>query len=497
MKVSLWAEIHRLHDCERLSIRAIATHLHCSRDTVDRALKHAQSPPPAQASRGSIIDPYKPQIDALIEKYPELSAVRVLEEIAKKGYPGEVTLIRDHLRVIRPVRGRVYQEVDYAPGEAMQVDWGSCDRVRVVETIRKVSVFVAVLCFSRLIYIEFSLSQTKAHFYRCFVNALRFFGGVVNKCIVDNFTTAVAEGSGRTARFQAEFLEFCAYHRLHPWACEKADPESKGVVEGGVRYVKKNALAGRAEELTSIEAYMALAVYWRDKIANVRNHETTQERPIDRFEKERALLKPLPPIPYDTDEVVPAVVTPHARVRFDTNRYSVPPAYTRKTVILRADNAWVRVVHAGQEIARHRRSFERRQRIVDPEHRIAALALRKRSQVRQIEAQFDALGNEAQTFRRGLLTVPVKPVVHLRRLLGLVRLYGKAQVVTALRLAVEFQTFDAAYVINILDQERRKRQLPSPMPLTPKRRELIEEIDLDEPDPGAYDRFLDTKGEEP
>lgn len=490
MKISLWAEIHRLRDRYGLSQRAIADQLHCSRDTVKEALDFVEAPPPATSIRGSMLDPYKAKIDALIAKYPALSAIRVREEIAKAGYDGELTLVRDYLRVIRPARGRVYQEVDYPPGRAMQIDWGSCGVVPVGESLRKVSVFVAVLCFSRLIYIEFSLSQTKAHFYRCFTNSLRFFGGAVEIVIIDNFRTAVAEGSGRNARFQAEFAEFCGYHRLKPLACERSDPESKGVVEDGVRYVKHNALKGRDEELTSVDAYDHLAVYWRDSIANVRVHETTGERPIDRFEKERALLQLLPTHPYDTDDVIPTVVTPHARVRFETNRYSVPPAYTRKTVIVRVDNEWLRVCHAGTEIARHRRSFERKRLITDPAHQVAALALRKRSEVRLIEAQFDALGPCAKTFREKLLNTPVKSVIHLRRILGLVRLYGKAEVIAAIQRALDLSTFDSAYVVNLIDQERRKRQIPSPIAIAPSRRELIEEFDLDVPDPGIYENLL-------
>ena len=77
--------------------------------------------------------------------------------------------------VSRP--GTVYQEVNYSQAQAMQVDWGTCGCVQVGDTIRKVSVFVAVLCYSRLMFIEFTLSQRKAEFYRGIVNALHFFGG--------------------------------------------------------------------------------------------------------------------------------------------------------------------------------------------------------------------------------------------------------------------------------------------------------------------------------
>ena len=102
---------------------------------------------------------------------------------------------------------------------------------------------------------------------------------------------------------------------------------------------------------------------------------------------------------------------------------------------------------------------------------------------------FDALGPQAQAFHLELRQRPVKTTVHLRRLLNLVRLYGREDVLAAIDQAIEYQTYDAAYVETLLLQERRRRELPSPTPLRPQRQELIDEIDLDEPDPGAYDRF--------
>src|SRR5208337_4405304 len=81
MKVSLWAEIRRLHEVERLSQAEIARRLHCSHRTVRKALAMASPPVPKLGPRGGILDRYRPQIDALLAKYPGLSAVRVREEI--------------------------------------------------------------------------------------------------------------------------------------------------------------------------------------------------------------------------------------------------------------------------------------------------------------------------------------------------------------------------------------------------------------------------------
>jgi transposase len=491
MNVALWAEIRRLAEIDKLSGRAISRRLRCSRHTVAAALDLDQPPGREVTCRTSLLDAYRAKIDALLAKYPDLSAVRIHEEIARgpDGYTGSASVVRRYLRKVRPARGRVYQEVHYEPAQAMQVDWGECGRVRIGGTTRKVSVFVAVLCYSRLIYVEFTLSQRKEEFYRGIVHALEFFGGSPRAIIFDNLKAAVLNGSGRAACFHPEFLALCGYFCLQPIACERRDPESKGIVEGGVRYVKHNALAGRDEELTGFEGYLALAPLWRDQVANVRRHEATRERPVDRFARERPLLRALPAIPFDTDEVTPTVVNALARIEFDGNRYSAPPRLARQPVTIRASRDEVRVLHEGQLVAHHLRCYERGQLIVSPDHRLAALAQRKRSRGTAVEQEFDALGPEARQFHLLLKSQPVKTGVHLRRLLGLARLYGTAELLAAISRALELATYDAAYVENLLLAEHRRRQLPTPTLPTPKRPELIDEIELEPTDPAIYDRF--------
>jgi transposase len=266
MNVALWAEIRRLAEIEKLSGRAIARQLHCSWRTVGAALKLVQPPARQAAHRASPLDPHKAKIDAIMARHPDLSAVRIHQEIARgpEGCTGSACTVRRYLRTVRPARGRVYQEVHYEPAQAMQVDWGECGRVQLGGTTRKVSVFVAVLCYSRLMYLEFTLSQRKAEFYRGVVHALEFFGGSPRALIVDNLKAAVKNGSGRAACFHPDFLALCGCYCLQPIACERRDPESKGIVEGGVRYVKHNALAGRGDELIHFEDYLAFAPLWRD-----------------------------------------------------------------------------------------------------------------------------------------------------------------------------------------------------------------------------------------
>jgi hypothetical protein len=151
----------------------------------------------------------------------------------------------------------------------------------------------------------------------------------------------------------------------------------------------------------------------------------------------------------------------------------------------------------GREMACHRRCDDRGQRICLSEHQLQALRLRRRERGRALEEAFDGLGETARVFHLKLRTCPVKTPHHLRRLLNLVRLYGRVDVMAAIGRALEYQTYDAAYVETILLQERRRRELPSPTPLRPQRRELIEEIELEEPDPAWYDRYFDNDESEP
>ena len=263
-----------------------------------------------------------------------------------------------------------------------------------------------------------------------------------------------------------------------------------------MRYVKRNALQGRDEELTCWEDYGRLAIYWRNEVANVRIHDTTKERPVDRFRKEQSLLRPLPAAPFNTDEMVSVVVNSHARVHFDGNRYSVPPELARKTALLRANASEVRVLYQGRQLACHPRSYDRGQLICHSDHQLEALKMRRRVRSTEVENQFDALGEEARQFHLELRRRPVRTSVHLRRLLMLVRVYGRQDVVAAIIRAHEYQTYDAAYVETILLQERRRRELPSPLAPRPKRQELIDDIHFEEPDPGVYDRLCSQEDEE-
>jgi transposase len=181
LKVEEWAEIRRLHKIEGLSQRAIARRLGVNRRTVAKALASSVPPRYQRSSGGSILDPYKPKIHALLAEDPKLSAVRILELIKPDGYPGKISLVRNFVREIRP-RYRpqpVFLRMEYRPAEYAQVDWAEMPgRVRWQGHWCKVHAFMLVLCYSRLLYLEFSLGTKLWDFLRCHQNALQAIGGV-------------------------------------------------------------------------------------------------------------------------------------------------------------------------------------------------------------------------------------------------------------------------------------------------------------------------------
>ena len=204
----------------------------------------------------------------------------------------------------------------------------------------------------------------------------------------------------------------------------------------------------------------------------------------------------LPTIPFDTDEIVPAVVSPHARIEFDANRYSVPPHLVRQTVTIRADGHEVRILHQGQIVARHSRCYERRQLIVLPEHRTAVLKLSRRSRSSGLEQAFDALGPEARQFHLCLRRQPVKTGVHLRRLLGLAQLYtARPRWSLPLPGPWSWRPMMPPTSRSFCWRKHPRRQLPTPT-LPTQRSELIDEIDLEPTDPAVYDRFCNTTDED-
>ncbi len=362
----LRAEVMRLHYLEVLSIRAIAKRLQVSRKTVRKHLGKLEAAPAApSAPRPSLLDPYEPLISGWLADTPELRAPQLLERLRSHGYTGSISILRDRIRRLRPrIDPKAVLTLDFAPGEVMQVDWADFG-FALPGVPRRVSAFVAVLGHSRLLYLEFVLSQAMGSFLRCMDRALLFFGGTTTADVFDNMKTVVLEHRpGLKPRFNPRFLSYAnARGGFAVVACAPHHPESKGGVERGIRFVRERFWPGRRfRDLFDLNAQ---AFEWRDQFANQREHDSTGKVPALVFEHvEKARLKPLPNRPFDTDDLDSDTVTGTFRVRFDRNAYFVPWRLVSQRVLIRAIDEIVRV-HLGPKcIAEHARCWDVRKTIV-------------------------------------------------------------------------------------------------------------------------------------
>ena len=180
-----FARIHDCRDRQGLTIIQIARTLGLNRKTVVKWLARRRYAPQQRHPRNSILDPFKGRITRLLDTHP-YSAQQIFQRLREEGYRGGVTIVRDYVRRIRPTKLPVYLKLHFAPGECAQIDWGSFGTVAVGNTRRRLSFFVIVLAYSRLMYIEFTVSQTMEHFLSCHEHAFTAFGGVPSKIMVDN-----------------------------------------------------------------------------------------------------------------------------------------------------------------------------------------------------------------------------------------------------------------------------------------------------------------------
>lgn len=435
-------------------------------------------------ARVSKLDAYKGQIVRWLDTHP-YSAQQIFQRVREAGYQGGITIVKDYVHRIRPRRQEAFLKLDFAAGECAQVDWGEFGTIAVGSTRRRLSFFLMVLCYCRLMYLEFTVSQKMEFFLACHENAFAAFGAVPSRIMVDNLKSAVLQRLvGAAPVFNPKYLDFSRHWGFEISPCNVRSGNEKGRVENGVGYVKKNFLAGL--ELADFAAMQPAASLWVDTVANVRIHGATHQRPIDRFEEERAQLKPLNPAGFDLARVFTVRATKQFRVPLDTNHYSVPPRYAGQLLTLKAYADRVCIYEGEQLLARHPRSMDRHKDIEEPEHAQQLLVQRKSAREQRLLSQFLALSPRAQAYREGLEAKRVNARVHLRKILALAEIHGKEAVARALDDGLELQAFSAEYIANILAARRRISEEPAPLQLT-RRADLLE-LELPEPDLSIYDR---------
>lgn len=296
-----------------LSKSAIARQLGMDRRTIcrwlttgqlDREVDTGQVPRPIRKAGPSKLDPFKAIIEQRLATYPELSAVRLLDEIRAAGYGGGISQLRAFVQSVRPTHvPETVIRFETEPGHQAQVDfaefsfpWG------------KRYALLVVLSYSRLLWVRFYERQDMRTLFQGLEEAFGFFRGVPRELLFDQMASVITRDlrpHGGKLIENAEFLRFAAHWGFRVRACRPYRAKTKGKVERPIRYLRESFVYGR--DFVSDDDLNAQTTHWLAHTANVRVHRTTGVKPASRFQQEEHnCLLTLADRPYRSLVLLPA-----------------------------------------------------------------------------------------------------------------------------------------------------------------------------------------------
>jgi transposase len=356
-KYRQWAEQHGLLEGELPPLEALQALL---------ATGLAEAAPPQNVST---VESYR----AVVEKWvnEKVETMAIYQRLQEKGFSGSYMAVYRFVRHLKGQPLRATVRVERQPGEEVQVDFGYAGWLidPVTGKQRRAWAFVMTLSWSRHQYVEFVWDQKVETWLLCHRHAFEYFGGVPERVVIDNLKAAIVKAIRDDPAVQASYQE-CALHygfRIGP--CRPYTPQHKGKVEqGGVHYVKRNFLGGRA--VTPLPQANEAVLTWCRTTAGLRRHGTTKEQPLKRFEEtERDRLQPLPTSPYDMAVWKQLTLNRDCYVEFEESYYSAPYRLIGQPVLVCANLKHVRIFDKDYHlVASHDRAAQPGSRLTELDH---------------------------------------------------------------------------------------------------------------------------------
>jgi transposase len=442
--------------------------------------------------RSSKLDPYVGFVRQTLEAHPGLCATRLEQMLRDRGYRGSVRNLRRVVARLRPQQHEAFLRLQVFAGEQAQVDWASFGTVRVGHAKRALSCFVMTLSWSRALYLEFFFDQTMENFLRGHVNAFRSFSGCARVLLYDNLKSAVLERHGNQIHFNPRLLELAGHYHFEPRPCQVRSGNQKGRVERAIRYVRDSFWAAR--QFTTLEECNRQALKWRDEVAHPRPWPDDRNRTVaEAFADEQPRLLELPRHAFDTDRVVAVRSGKTIYVRFDGNDYSIPPEAVGRELMLAASDTGVRILDGGREIARHRRSYNRQQLVLDPAHQQALLGIKHKARESTRDGRLELAVPESVALLERAFAEGESAAQQSAQLLDLLGRYGAHAMRRAVREALRRNTPRASSVAFLL----RQCNLAAPLPLDLSRHPEAQNLEVRPHDLETYDELAHRRDDEP
>ncbi len=362
--------------------------------------------------------------------------------VRKYGFQGSYSAVRRYLAGLEEVHPQVTTVLEFAPGEAAQVDFGTGPTITDVYTgeVFCTWVFVMTLAWSRHQYVEVVRDQKVATWLGCHRRAFEWFNGVVAKLIIDNPKCAITRACYHDPEVQRAYADCAEGYGFLIAPCPPRDPKKKGRVESGVKYVKRNFLPLRA--FRDLSDANRQAREWVLGPAGNRTHGTTFEKPLSRFaETERHLLRPLPDIPPELATWAQVKLHGDCHVQFEKCRYSAPYRLVRRRLWLRASQTTVRIYHDTEMVAVHGRLFKPGSRSTVEEHLPPEAVAYKMRDPQWCLKQAEGVGPACKALIEALFAHRVLDNLRAAQgVVGLVKTYGPSRLEAACARALAFDS---------------------------------------------------------
>lgn len=308
------------------------------------------------ASQQSSILPYQAQVEAWCRQGIQASTIHAALQ-RQYGFSGAYDAVQ---RFVKRIKDKLCVKVttilEFKPGECAQVDFGAGPKLvnEITGEIISTWIFVMVLAWSRHLYAEIVLRQDVATWLGCHHRAFNFFNGVPTKIIIDNAKCAITKACYYDPVAQRAYAEFAEGYSFIISACPPYDPQKKGRVESGVKYIKKNFSPLRHFR-NLVDANQQLR-QWNLETAGNRIHGSTREKPLTLFTQTESLfLKALPNNPPECAVWEKVKVHGNCHVQYLKCHYSAPYQLVKQALWLRASETTVRLYRENQLIAVHPR----------------------------------------------------------------------------------------------------------------------------------------------
>jgi len=432
-------------------------------EVLDRRLQ-AMMPPsnlPRQAFKAA---PYRVVIERLRER--SVGVMALYERLREDhDYTGSYSALRRYVIHLEGATPKAFVRIETAPGDEAQVDFGSAGRMVDPRTgeLKKAWAFVMTLSHSRHQYVVFVFDQKVTTWLRCHREAFEYFGGVPKKIVLDNLKSAIVKAALYDPVVQRSYREFAEHYGFLISPCRVRTPEHKGKVEAGVKYVKRNFLAGR-ETMTITQANQKV-LEWVERVAGTRIHGTTKWRPLERFEAvEKAALVELPASAYDMGVWKQAKLHPDCHVVVEGAYYSAPHRLIGRRLWVRTNGRDVVIYHNYERVATHPWAppgVRRTNPAHYPPDKVAFLM----ATPAWCRRRAGEIGEATATVVESLLND--RPLDRLRSVQALLRLadkYGQRRLEAACRRAIRFTEISYTTIKRILERGLESDPLPQPSP---------------------------------